>query len=47
VENFPTIGSISGSELGDRLTSQAMDQGAEVELDEVTAISRNTGAFKT
>jgi thioredoxin reductase (NADPH) len=45
VENFPTIGSISGSELGDRLTSQAMDQGAEVELDEVTAISRNTGAF--
>ncbi len=38
VENFPSVQSISGAELGDRLTSQAMDQGAEVELDEVTEI---------
>ena len=45
VENFPTIPVISGTELGDRLLSQAMDQGAEVELDEVTSIT--DGVFKT
>lgn len=38
VENFPTIISISGTELGDRLLAQAMEQGAEVELEEVTAV---------
>ena len=38
VENFPTIISISGTELGDRLLEQAMEQGAEVELEEVTAV---------
>ena len=45
VENFPSVQSISGTELGDRLTSQAMDQGAEVELDEVTEIQ--DGPVKT
>ena len=35
VENFPSVLSISGAELGDRLMEQAMEQGAEVELDEV------------
>lgn len=39
VENFPAIPFISGLELGDRLLSQAMEQGAEVELDEATSIS--------
>lgn len=39
VENFPSILSISGTELGDRLLEQAMEQGAEVELDEVVSIS--------
>ena len=38
VENFPTIESISGTELADRLMEQTMKQGAEMELDEVTAI---------
>jgi len=38
VENFPTIESVSGSELGDRLMAQAMAQGAELELDEVTKL---------
>ena len=38
VENFPTIESISGAELADRLMEQTMNQGAEMELDEVTAI---------
>lgn len=38
VENFPSIVSISGVELGDRLLEQAMAQGAEVELEEASAI---------
>lgn len=38
VENFPTIESISGLELGDRLMAQAEKQGAEFELDEVVSI---------
>ena len=38
VENFPTIPSISGAELGDRLTSQVLEQGAELELDEVVFV---------
>ncbi len=38
VENFPTIESISGLELGDRLMAQAEKQGAEFELDEVVSL---------
>ena len=38
VENFPGFASISGTELGDLMTNQAMDQGAEVELEEVCAV---------
>lgn len=39
VENFPAIASISGTELGDRFLAAAMDQGAEVELDEAVSIA--------
>lgn len=45
VENFPSVVSISGTELGDRLLEQAMEQGAEVELEE--AVSIRDGAVKT
>ena len=38
VENFPGFVSISGTELGDKLLEQAMEQGAEVELERVTGI---------
>lgn len=38
VENFPGFASISGTELADKLLAQAMDQGAEVELEEVTDV---------
>ena len=38
VENFPGIPSISGAELGDKFTAQAMEQGAELELDEVVSV---------
>ena len=38
VENFPSVVSISGTDLGDRMAEQAMAQGAEVEIEEVTGI---------
>lgn len=37
VENFPSVLSISGVELGDKMLEQAMNQGADVELEEVSA----------
>ena len=46
VENFPGYLSLSGTELGDKLLEQAMEQGAEVELEEVTGI-RDEGDCKT
>lgn len=46
VENFPGFLSISGTELGDKLLEQAMEQGAEVELEEVASLSL-TGESKT
>ena len=45
VENFPGFLSIPGTELGDRLLEQAMEQGAEVELDEVTALRPENGLW--
>ncbi len=47
VENFPGFVSVSGSELGDKLLEQAMEQGAEVELDEVTAVGVGPDGVKT
>lgn len=38
VENYPGVPSVSGAELGDRFTAQALEQGAQLELDEVTAV---------
>ena len=45
VENFPGFLSIGGTELGDKLLEQAMEQGAEVELDAVTALSQQDGVW--
>ena len=39
VENFPSHISLTGVELGDMLLAQAMEQGADVELEEVSAVS--------
>ena len=47
IENFPGFLSIPGTELGDKLLEQAMEQGAEVELDEVTALSPAPGGTWT
>jgi len=43
VENFPAFVSISGVELGDKLLEQAMEQGAEVELEEVVSLKVEDG----
>ncbi len=40
VENFPGFLSVTGTELGDKLLEQAMEQGSEVELDEVSSITK-------
>ncbi len=39
IENYPGFPKISGNELADVLISQAIEQGADVELDEVTGVS--------
>ena len=38
VENFPSVMSISGTELGDRMAEQAIAQGADIEFEEVIGI---------
>ncbi|MBR5491200.1 MAG: FAD-dependent oxidoreductase [Oscillospiraceae bacterium] len=43
LENYPGFTAISGTEFSDRLVEQALGLGAEVELDEVTAISQKDG----
>lgn len=43
VENFPSCVSISGAELGDRLLEQALEQGADVELEEIIRIEDDKG----
>ncbi len=46
VENFPGYLSITGAELGDKLLEQAMEQGGEVELEEVTGIAPLDGVWQ-
>ena len=43
VENYPGFESISGSELADKLVSQVLSQGADVEVETVTAIRDEDG----
>lgn len=45
VENYPGFASISGTELADKLLAQAMDQGAEVELEEVSDVHPRGGCY--
>ena len=45
VENYPAIPSISGLDLGNLMAEQAMDQGAEVEIEEVESIE-DCGDYK-
>lgn len=45
IENYPGFTEISGAELADRMTEQALFQGAEIELETVTGIEVRNGAF--
>lgn len=45
IENYPGFTQISGAELADALTSQAIAQGAEIDIEEVTGIKKNGEVF--
>lgn len=46
IENFPSANSISGTELADKMVDQAINQGAQVELEEALSIEKNNdGTF--
>ena len=45
VENYPGFTEISGAELADRMTEQALFQGAEIELETVTGIEKRAEGF--
>ena len=45
VENIPGTIQISGSEFADKLTEQAMNLGADVELETVTGVEKKDGKF--
>ncbi len=46
VENYPGFVAISGNEFADKLIEQAMEQGAEIELDTVTGLVGEPGNYK-
>ena len=45
VENYPGFLAVSGNELADKLIEQAMEQGADIELDTVMGISGEEGNY--
>lgn len=45
VENYPGFLQMSGNEFAEKLLEQAMNQGAEIELDTATAITKNGDVF--
>lgn len=45
VENIPGFLEVSGNEFADKLIEQAMEQGAEIELDTVTGIGGDEGNY--
>lgn len=45
VENYPTIPSISGSDLANQVFDQVLDRGADFELERVTAVEKVDGHF--
>ena len=46
VENYPGFASASGNEIADKMFEQALGQGAQIELSEVTGIERADGGYK-
>lgn len=46
IENFPSWGSISGTELADKMMEQALSQGADIELEEAMSVEKSGDSFK-
>jgi len=46
VENYPGFASASGNEIADKMVEQALLQGAEIELSEVTEITSADGGYR-
>ncbi len=47
IENYPGFASASGNEIADAMVEQALGQGADVEIDQVTGITENADGTKT
>ena len=45
VENFPAMGPVSGTDLGDLMTNRALELGAETEVGEVVALKKEGDLF--
>ena len=45
VENYPGFVTASGNEIADKFLEQAMSQGADIELDEITGIEKKDSSF--
>jgi thioredoxin reductase (NADPH) len=46
IENYPTVISASGNELADKMVEQVLAQGAEIDMDTITALEKTEGGFK-
>lgn len=46
LENYPGTGTLSGNEFASRLVEQVMEQGADIELEDVVSVSENGDIFK-
>ncbi|MBQ8795493.1 MAG: FAD-dependent oxidoreductase [Clostridia bacterium] len=46
IENFPSLVSVSGTELADKMMEQALFQGADVELEEAISVEKAGDVFK-
>lgn len=45
IENYPTVVSASGNELADKMVEQVLAQGAEIDMDTVTAVEKTEKGF--
>lgn len=45
IENYPSVVSASGNELADKMVEQVLAQGAEIDMDTVTAVTKTERGF--
>ncbi len=46
LENYPGTGTLSGNEFAEKLVEQVLEQGAEIEPENVLSVSKKDGVFK-